>query len=56
MGPNHYIPVYKSETKTSNGHIYSWNKFELLTSTICKEEDDREIKIEFFKSMKSGKH
>lgn len=27
-----------------------------MTSTLCKEENDREIKIEFFQSQKSGKH
>jgi hypothetical protein len=56
MGPNHYIPVYKSETKPVVGHNYVWPTFQLLTSTLCKEEDDREIKIEFFRSMKNGKH
>ena len=28
----------------------------LLTATLCKEEGDRPIKIEFFKSSKNGKH
>ena len=27
-----------------------------MSSTLCKEEDDRLIKIEFYKSQKNGKH
>ncbi len=48
LSPGHYIPVYKSELKTISGRSFPWAKFSLLTSTLCKEEDDREIKIEFF--------
>lgn len=57
LAPQHYVPVFKSEIKEVNQNFsFLWNKVDLLTSTLCKEEDLREIKIEFFKSAKNGKH
>ena len=49
MGPNNYVPVYKSEIKPAHVGKFIWNKFAILTSVLCKEEDDREIKVEYFR-------
>lgn len=36
--------------------VYEWNTVSLLTSEMANEDVDREIRIEFFKSQKSGRH
>ena len=56
ISPGHYVPIYKSEIKPCQGQYFSWAKFSALTSSICKEENDREIRVDFYKSSKSGKH
>ena len=56
MGPNNYKPVYKSEITSSLGGRFSWNLVSILTSELANEDPEREIRIEFFKSQKSGKH
>lgn len=58
MSPNNYVPVYKSELAPMDHATagYKWNKVSVLTSTLCKEEDTREIRIDFYKSMKNGRH
>lgn len=56
ISPGHYVPIYKSEIKPVDRGVFEWAKFSLLTSTLCKEEIDREIRIDFYKSAKSGKH
>lgn len=35
---------------------YTWNLVSILTSELANEEPEREIRFEFFKSQKSGKH
>ena len=50
ISPGHYIPIYKSEIKPAEGNNFNWAKFSLLTSNLCKEENDREIRIDFYKS------
>ena len=56
MGPNNFKPVYKSEITSCLNGRYSWNLVSVLTSEIANEDPEREIRIEFFKSQKSGKH
>lgn len=56
MGPNNYKPVYKSEITSSINGRYTWNLVSILTSELANEEPEREIRVEFFKSQKSGKH
>lgn len=56
LGPQNYKPIYKSEIKPAQMGRYMWNDVSLLTSDLCNEDPDREIKIEFFKSSKTGKH
>ena len=49
-------PVYKSEIQTAIHGKFSWNHVSILTSELCNEDPEREIRVEFFKSQKSGKH
>lgn len=57
MGPNQYVPIYKSEIKkVSNDRKYKWNQVQLGCTDLCKDDVEREIKIEFFKSSTSGNH
>jgi hypothetical protein len=56
IGPGVFKPVYKSEIKSAIQGVYHWNHISLLTSELANEELEREIRIEFYKSQKSGKH
>jgi len=56
MGPNNFKPVYKSEITSCINGRYSWNLVSVLTSEVANEDPEREIRFEFFKSQKSGKH
>ena len=56
MGPNNFKPVYKSEITSCLGGRFSWNLVSILTSELANEDPEREIRVEFFKSQKSGKH
>ena len=59
---NHiWKPVYKSEVKTNCGGRsgptkFEFNQFSTLISDLCNGDKEKEVKIEFFKSQKSGKH
>lgn len=50
LGPNHYVPIYKSEIQQIRGNQFCWSKLKSLTSNLCKEEEDREIRIDFYKN------
>lgn len=56
MGPNNYKPVYKSEIQSSINGRFRWNLVSILTSELANEDPERQIRLEFFKSQKSGKH
>ena len=51
-----YKPIYKSEIKRPEGGAFKWNQVQIGATDLCKDEIEREIKIEFFKSVTSGKH
>jgi len=56
-GPNMFVPIYKSEIKrASNNGLFAWNQVHIKTDELCKNDVDRDIKIEFFRSETSGKH
>ena len=56
MGPMNYKPVYKSEIQSSINGRFRWNLVSILTSELANEDPERQIRLEFFKSQKSGKH
>ena len=57
MGPNSYVPVYKSEIKRAvKGNLFRWNHVQIGATDLCKDNIENEIKFEFFKSVTSGKH
>ena len=53
---NHiWRPVYKSEIKSQavnrgSETVFKFNQFSILVEDLCGGEDDRDVKIEFFKS------
>ena len=54
-------PVYKSEIKYQQPNkrskpTYIFNQFSTLVSDLCGNEEDKEIKIEIFRSQKNGRH
>ena len=49
-------PIYKSEVQPSQGGVYKWNLVNVLTSDIAGDDVDREVRIDFYNSQKSGKH
>jgi hypothetical protein len=58
VAPGEFTPVYKSEVKIKDpqAHLHKWNRCRILTSVLCKEEIDREIRVDFYKSQKNGNH
>jgi len=48
--------LYKSETKAASAGQHKWNMVNLLTSELANDDVEREIRMEFFESAKSGKH
>lgn len=54
ISPQNFKPVYKSEIMASLNGVYLWKPCSILTSELCNEDPEREIRIEFFKSQKSG--
>jgi hypothetical protein len=56
LTPGHYVPVYKSETKASSGGKIIWNMVQIGSTDLCKDDIEREVKIEFFRFNSSGSH
>lgn len=58
VAPGEYTPVYKSENKIqdSQQHAIKWNRSKILTATLCKEEGNRGINLDIYKSQKNGNH
>lgn len=57
---NIWKPVYKSETRVNerinHQSEFIWAELSILVADLCTDDLDREVKIEFFKSAKNGKH
>jgi hypothetical protein len=49
-------PIYKSEIQSQVKGGYSWNLVSLLSSDLAGDDVEREIRIDFYVSAKSGKH
>ena len=58
VGPQQWIPVYKSEDKAYDAVIkaHRWNTVKILTSILCKEEPGRDIRVDFYAYSSSGNH
>jgi hypothetical protein len=59
VAPGEFTPVYKSENKTHESQTASalkWNRSQILTAILCKEEETRDIRIEVYKAQKNGNH
>ena len=60
-GSHIWKPVYKSEIKTNdqkqrNKASFVFNQFSILITDICGNDEDKEVKIEYFRSQKNGRH
>jgi len=53
---NVWKPIYKSEIQASRNLGYEWNLVSLLSADLAGDDVDREVRIDFFVSAKSGKH
>lgn len=59
---NHiWRPVYKSEIKSQSNNrggptVFKFNQLSVLVEDLCAGDLDKDVKIEFFKSQKNGKH
>ena len=49
-------PVYKSEIRQVTSKEFIWNTVNNLTTDLSGDDVDREIRIDFLQSQKSGKH
>ena len=56
ISPGKYTPIYKSEIKRPDGGRFKWNQVQVGATDLCKDNIENEIKIEFFRSVSSGKH
>ena len=56
IAPGKYTPIYKSEIKRPDGGRFKWNQVQVGATDLCKDNIENEIKIEFFRSVSSGKH
>jgi hypothetical protein len=50
IGPQQWVPVYKSEDKPQDSVLkaHRWNSVKILTSILCKEEATRDIRVDFY--------
>ena len=55
-GNNKWKPIYKSEIKQSSHGYFEWDQVNILSSDLTGDDIEREIRIDFFISQKSGKH
>lgn len=53
---NIWKPIYKSEIQQSRSGAFEWNLVSLLSSDLAGDDIEREIRIDFYVSAKSGKH
>ena len=52
-----YVPVYKSEIlKAGSDSSFKWNQVKIGRTGLCSDDDEREIKIDFYSPDLSGFH
>ena len=49
-------PIYKSEIQHARNGAFDWNMVSLLSQDLAGDEIERELRIDFYQSAKSGKH
>lgn len=49
-------PIYKSEIQGVRNGAYEWNIVNILSSDLAGDDIEREVRIDFYTSAKSGKH
>ena len=49
-------PIYKSEIQAARGGFYNWNTVNVLSTDLAGDDIEREVRIDFYISQKSGKH
>lgn len=57
--PDQYVPIYKSEIQEhidSYKHVYNFNMIHMLTASLCKEDENREIRFDLYTYVYNGKH
>ena len=53
---NSWKPIYKSEIQSVRGGNYEWNIVNILSADLAGDDIEREVRIDFYVSQKSGKH
>ena len=53
---NVWKPIYKSEIQASKSSQYEWNVVNVLSADLAGDDIEREVRIDFYISQKSGKH
>jgi len=56
LAGNKWKPIYKSEIKQARNGFFEWNTVNILSSDLAGDDIEREVRIDFFISQKSGKH
>lgn len=56
VGATVWKPIYKSEIQGVRSGAYEWNLVSLLSADLAGDDIEREVKIDFYQSAKSGKH
>ena len=53
---NTWKPIYKSEIQQARNGQYEWNIVNILSADLAGDDIEREVRIDFYISQKSGKH
>jgi len=53
---NVWKPIYKSEIQPARSGHYEWNVVNVLSADLAGDDIEREVRIDFYISQKSGKH
>ena len=51
-----FVPTYKSKTTPVASRSVQWDSVHMLAGTICRDDQERPVRLEVFESRKSGSH
>ena len=52
-----FTPIYKSEIqKSESSGLFFWRQVQVGSTDLCRDEDENEIKIDFYCPIKDGNH